>query len=397
MLNEIELLLLQHEKVNLKANLIDIDVQQDLFMFSQTVNLLLVDNNKELMETLQYGDKLVIEYKDTYYKPRYIETYIYDLKESNQNNTRLLKVKCCDKVLLKRPYISKQMNDIAIGNCVKELLQDYCQCDTTLLDIEQGLNAQIKQVTFSNMKPIECISKVCSDYVDENATAGVIFFQRHDIDKEKQQNRYCVSNIANLYNKGVICSYNLMGMETKRNVDYGDNNNKYFDILNYKLIKKSNVFALENTSVKGEIVNQLDLFNHKYSKGNSDNSATLNQHDIYTDINTENKKRTLTFISDKDVRHETIGKRKEILSRLIHGNKIIAEIVPNNLLSVGDVINIDSYINSKADSTQGNEINVKENEYSGKYLITAIRQKLTGFSMRMSVELTADSREYLNE
>ena len=61
------------------------------------------------------------------------------------------------------------------------------------------------------------------------------------------------------------------------------------------------------------------------------------------------------------------------------------------------VLNIESYISSVNESTQDNQYKTKENELSGKYIITAIRQKMTGLSLRMSIELSSDSREYLDD
>ena len=95
MLNNIEITKFYHgENLNsgfdLRRFLIDIDIQQDLFMFCQTMKLTLVDNTKTLIKLLKHGDKVTLEYKDTYFKERYLEMYIYNVHEINKNNNSII-------------------------------------------------------------------------------------------------------------------------------------------------------------------------------------------------------------------------------------------------------------------------------------------------------------------
>ena len=410
MLNNIEITKFYHgENLNngfdLRKYLIDIDIQQDLFMFCQTMKLTLVDNTKTLIKLLKMGDKVTLEYKDTYFKERYLEMFIYNIHEINKNNNSIIIVNLCDKILLNRPLISKQYNETSLSEITKQIMTDFINADTELLDIGENVNTNVKTITFNNINPLSAISKICSEFPDTDNNFALLFFQNHDIDKENKQNRYNLCSLFTLYKQKPIATYKLMGLKTVNSVDYNDK--KLFDIIDYRIIHASNTFAMDNSSVRGEVVNTLDLFNHKYTVNNGssndyDSNINLNKNDMYQNLNQANNIKRLVIVDtdkgkDNTFRHESIGKRKNIISKLVHGKKIIAEIAPNNLLSVGMILNIESYISSVNESTQNNQYKTKENELSGKYIITAIRQKMTGLSMRMSIELSSDSREYLDD
>lgn len=410
MLNNIEITKFYHGEnlnngFNLRKYLIDIDIQQDLFMFCQTMKLTLVDNTKTLIKLLKMGDKVTLEYKDTYFKERYLEMFIYNIHEINKNNNSIIIVNLCDKILLNRPLISKQYNDTSLSEITKQIMTDFINADTELLDIGENVNTNVKTITFNNINPLSAISKNCSEFPDTDNNFALLFFQSHDIDKENKQNRYNLCSLFTLYKQKPIATYKLMGHKTVNSVD--DNDKKLFDIIDYRIIHASNTFAMDNSSVRGEVVNTLDLFNHKYTVNNGssndyDSNINLNKNDMYQNLNQANNIKRLVIVDtdkgkDNTFRHESIGKRKNIISKLVHGKKIIAEIAPNNLLSVGMILNIESYISSVNESTQNNQYKTKENELSGKYIITAIRQKMTGLSMRMSIELSSDSREYLDD
>jgi len=410
MLNNIEITKFYHgENLNsgfdLRRYLIVIDIQQDLFTFCQTMKLTLVDNTKTLIKLLRHGDKVTLEYKDTYFKERYLEMYIYNVHEINKNNNSIIIVNLCDKILLSRPMISKQYNDSSLVEITKNIMTDFINVDTDLLDIGDNINTNVKTLTFNNINPLSAISKICSEFPDTDNNFALLFFQNHDIDKENKQNRYNLCSLFTLYKQKPIATYRLMGYKTVNSVD--DNDKKLFDIIDYRIIHASNTFAMDNSSVRGEVVNTLDLFNHKYAVNNGssndyESNINLNKNDIYQNLNQSNNIKRLVIVDndkgkDNTFRHESIGKRKNIISKLVHGKKIIAEIAPNNLLSVGMVLNIESFISSVNESTQDNQYKTKENVLSGKYIITAIRQKMTGLSMRMSIELSSDSREYLDD
>ena len=410
MLNNIEITKFYHgENLNngfdLRKYLIDIDIQQDLFMFCQTMKLTLVDNTKTLIKLLKMGDKVTLEYKDTYFKERYLEMFIYNIHEINKNNNSIIIVNLCDKILLNRPLISKQYNETSLSEITKQIMTDFINADSELLDIGENVNTNVKTITFNNINPLSAISKICSEFPDTDNNFALLFFQNHDIDKENKQNRYNLCSLFTLYKQKPIATYKLMGLKTVNSVDYNDK--KLFDIIDYRIIHASNTFAMDNSSVRGEVVNTLDLFNHKYTVNNGssndyDSNINLNKNDMYQNLNQANNIKRLVIVDtdkgkDNTFRHESIGKRKNIISKLVHGKKIIAEIAPNNLLSVGMILNIESYISSVNESTQNNQYKTKENELSGKYIITAIRQKMTGLSMRMSIELSSDSREYLDD
>ena len=410
MLNNIEITKFYHgENLNsgfdLRRFLIDIDIQQDLFMFCQTMKIILVDNTKTLIKLLKHGDKVTLEYKDTYFKERYLEMYIYNVHEINKNNNSIIIVNLCDKILFNRPMISKQYNDSSLLEITKNIMTDFINVDTDLLDIGDNINTNVKTLTFNNINPLSAISKLCSEFPDTDNNFALLFFQNHDIDKENKQNRYNLCSLFTLYKQKPIATYRLMGYKTVNSVD--DNDKKLFDIIDYRIIHASNTFAMDNSSVRGEVVNTLDLFNHKYivnngSSNDYESNINLNKNDIYQNLNQSNNIKRLVIVDndkgkDNTFRHESIGKRKNIISKLVHGKKIIAEIAPNNLLSVGMVLNIESFISSVNESTQDNQYKTKENVLSGKYIITAIRQKMTGLSLRMSIELSSDSREYLND
>ena len=254
MLNNIEITKFYHgENLNsgfdLRRFLIDIDIQQDLFMFCQTMKLTLVDNTKTLIKLLKHGDKVTLEYKDTYFKERYLEMYIYNVHEINKNNNSIIIVNLCDKILFNRPMISKQYNDSSLVEITKNIMTDFINVDTDLLDIGDNINTNVKTLTFNNINPLSAISKICSEFPDTDNNFALLFFQNHDIDKENKQNRYNLCSLFTLYKQKPIATYRLMGYKTVNSVD--DNDKKLFDIIDYRFIHASNTFAMDNSSVRG--------------------------------------------------------------------------------------------------------------------------------------------------
>lgn len=380
--------------VDIKAALIKMDIQTDLFNNCMHGSIELSDKGNFIQNIPLIGEEL-IQLSIQADKDSPIKTFTFYVFQNEDVHIKgkdmfTYKLYFSSIELLKNRSLSVS-EGFKQYNTTKLVQNMFDRISTKQLNTENTSN-QINYVA-PNISPLEIINYICARCVSNKNpnAASYVFYEDF--------NGFNFKTIDSLMMEKPKFTYSF-NHKTEVNNDIRE---ELFSVNAWKVDQHFNILDNLNKGMYGSTTYQLDPFTREYKKF-SYNYFSSKDYMKTTHIespNPLNKLQTSYFMfkevaknynkfgmvgSHQNGKLQKLGVRYSQINQLTNSYKLIMEIPGNNNLYAGDVINVD-YLNYSSDKDkEKNDLYMK-----GNYLVMATRHIFTQSEYQMVIEAVKDS------
>lgn len=377
--------------IDIKASMIEMDIQSDLFNTCLHGSITIKDSADFQQNVPLVGEeKLTISYKIDKESEAVEKTfYIYSLVDKIKRGEDGFEYKlnfCSIELLNNRATtLSESFFRSSPDNIVKKCLKNISD---KKLNIEESANT-IDYIAPS-ISPFEIINYMTSRTISKKYpnTGTYVFFE--------DMKEFNFKTIDSLIAAEPVAVYSFNHKnQTNISIDV-----EFYSVTKWEVIQHYDILDSLNKGAYGVTTRILDPFTRDYGVKTFN---ILNEEDYkkieHTDKDIKNSLHTSKFnftsaassfikfrmVYGSEDKENIMGARYSQINRITNGYKLTAQIPGNDELRTGDVITL-NYLNYSKD-----EKNQKDLFLQGKYLIVAMRHFFTPSEYQIALELVKDS------
>lgn len=393
-LKELSLTNFKGKKVDIKAALIKLDIQTDLFNNCMHGSLQLRDKANFIQNIPLIGEEiLTLSIKaDEESETKTFQFYVFQNEdvEIQGKDTFIYTLYFSSIELLSNRSLSVSEGFKNI-NTTQLIQKMFDRISTKQLNTENTSNS-ISYIA-PNISPLEIINYVCARSISNKTPNSAVYVFYEDL------NGFNFKTIDSLMMQKPKFLYGFQH-KSESNTDFSF---EYYSINGWKVEQHYNILDNINKGMYGSTVYSLDPFTREYKKyvynyfSNTDYMKTNH----IESSNPKNKLHTQNFLfknvadnynkfgmvgSHQQGKLEKLGIRYSQINQLTNSYKLILEIPGNSNLYAGDVITVD-FLNYSSD----NDKEKKDLYVKGNYIVMATRHIFTQVEYQTVVEVVKDS------
>lgn len=388
-LKQLTLINFRGNAIDIKAALISVDIQLDIFNSTMHGTLKIQDKSDFQQNFPLIGEeKLIIEfatdkaagyislefyiYRKANVSPNGDRAFIYEMPFSSTEFLRN------QETLIRTSFHKRTITDI-VATTLKKITAKKLTIDDTLGTIS-FIPPSIHPFEVINYCLPRAISKAFPN------GAGYIFYE--------DLNGFNFRTIESLH-KGNALKYTF----DNKNVVNSDFNKELYTVTNYNIIQQFNVLDNMSKGMYGTRTYDINPYTREYGIIDYNYFSDDYKKTEHIDSNNTNHSVHTSLFQFKNAykghqrcyptygfqnKSKNIGVRYSQLNQITNGLKLIIEVAGNTEINVGKIIQLD-YPNNSIAKDQSLDLYMR-----GKYLVTAVRHILTGSELTTVMELSKD-------
>lgn len=393
-LKELTLTNFKGKKVDVKASLIKMDIQTDLFNNCMHGSVQLRDKGNFIQNIPIIGEELltITIQADNEQKPKSFTFYIFqneNVEIQGKDTFNYTLYFASIELLNNRSLsVSEGFKNINTTKMIEKMFDRISKKQLNTENTSNSLN-----YVAPNISPLEIINYVCSRSISNKNPNAASYVFYEDL------NGFNFKTIDSLMVEKPKFTYEF-NHKSESNTDFST---EYYSVNSWKVDQHFNILDNINKGMYGSTTYALDPFTREFKKyvynyfSKKDYMKTTH----IESANPQNKLHTSQFMfkevadnynkfgmvgSHQNGKLEKLGIRYSQINQLTNSYKLILEIPGNSDLYAGDMLQIE-YLNYSTD----HEKEKKDLFVKGKYIVMATRHIFTQVEYQMVVEVVKDS------